>query len=376
MPGPRLECPPMGDYKVQLDTYQGPLDLLLYLIRREEVDIYDIPIARIAEQYIAYVNLLQVLDPDSVADYLVLLATLIEIKSRMLVPHPPAEEGEEEDLADPRLELVRQLLEYKKFKDAARELGEAVDVHGKRHPPHPLIERAAGEVELDDASVWDLMGAFTRLMAQISQKPALHEVVYDDTPIALHAADVLDRLQRENGALHFERIFLGRTRSEMVGLFLALLELIRQRRVRAEQEDNFGAIIIYLLDSQPILEEEITVVQFPGPSAEENEATPDAEREAVTPSDDHALDDELGDGDDAGEDRELSAIDGVLDRVSERLEDDRRRRRQDDRDTPAPEPVASSPPLGAKQDDPDESTDPTAEHESAPLPHTENDDEC
>jgi segregation and condensation protein A len=371
----------MGDYKVQLDTYQGPLDLLLYLIRREEVDIYDIPIARITEQYIGYVNLLKVLDPDNIADYLVLLATLIEIKSRMLVPRAPAEEGEEEEFEDPRLELVRQLLEYKKFKDAARELGEAVEMHGKRHPPQPLIERTAGEVELDDASVWDLMGAFTRLMAQISQKPALHEVVYDDTPIALHAADMLDRLQRENGALHFERIFLGRTRSEMVGLFLALLELIRQRRVRAEQEHNFGAIIIYLLDAQPILEEEITVVQFPSRPAEEDEATPDTEREAVAPTAEEAFVDDLAGGDDEGEDRELSAIDGVLDGVSERLEDDRRRRR-DEQEPPPEELLASSPPRDAEQAEPaasasaDESADSTTEPAPTPPRHTETDDEC
>ena len=112
----------MAEYKVELDAYNGPLDLLLYLIRRSEVDIYDIPIAQVTEQYVAYVTLLQNLDPDVAGDFLVMAATLMEIKSRTLLPRPPVEDDDEDDLTDPRLELVRQLLEYKKFKDAARTL--------------------------------------------------------------------------------------------------------------------------------------------------------------------------------------------------------------------------------------------------------------
>src|SRR5512137_203398 len=121
----------MQDYRVQLDIYQGPLDLLLYLIRRDEVDIYDIPIARITGQFVQYVELLREIDPNVVGDFLVMAATLMEIKSRMLLPRPPAEEGEEE-LVDPRLDLVRQLLEYKRFKDAAGRLAEAAEERAMR----------------------------------------------------------------------------------------------------------------------------------------------------------------------------------------------------------------------------------------------------
>ncbi|GAG49290.1 unnamed protein product, partial [marine sediment metagenome] len=119
----------MAEYRVDLDVYSGPLDLLLYLIRREELDIHDIPIARITEQYIQYVDVLNALDPDLAGEFLVMAAMLMEIKTRILLPTPPPEEGGEDGLQiDPRAELVRQLLEYKAFKDASGELaGAAAD---------------------------------------------------------------------------------------------------------------------------------------------------------------------------------------------------------------------------------------------------------
>ncbi len=260
----------MQDYRVQLDIYQGPLDLLLYLIRREEVDIYDIPISRVTEQFIEYVNLLQAIDPNVVGDFLVMAATLMEIKSRMLLPRPPAEEGEE-DLADPRLDLVRQLLEYKKYKDASRRLGECFEERAMRYTRARVAPPGEGiEVELDELQIWDLLTAFNSLMSAIGRPPLRHEVVYDDTPISLHAADLQDRLEREGGSLRFERIFEGRTKAEMIGLFLALLELIRQKRVRAEQEDAFGPIFIHLIDATPITE--ASVAGFAGEAPEPDEA--------------------------------------------------------------------------------------------------------
>ena len=324
----------MSGYRVQLDTYNGPLDLLYYLVRQEEVDIYDIPIARITKQYIEYVNLLKELDPDGVADYLVLLATLIEIKSRMLLPRVPAEEDQPEDLGDPRMDLVRRLLEYKKYKDAAYELAEAADEQAKRFPPRPVrISADPDAAELEDLAIWDLMAAFNRLMAQIGQGPVTHDVVYDDTPLALHAADIVDRLQREDGSLSFERIFLGRCREEIIGLFLALLELIRQKRVRAEQEGLFGMIVIRLLDATPLLlvQEEAAVLpdEVRADSAGAEEATEDRREEGEP---DEEL---LGEMDETEEemaaDAELHAIDTTLDQITDRLEADRRRRKEADR---------------------------------------------
>jgi len=243
----------MQDYRIQLDTYSGPMDLLLYLIRREEVDVYDIPIARILEQYLVYVRLLEELDPESVGDFLVMAATLMEIKSRTLLPRNLPEEGEGEDMLDPRADLVRQLLAYRSFREAAGELGRRAELHLRRFG-RPRVDAPDdnGDVDLEDVQIWDLLQAFNKLMSSVGVRPAVHEVKYDDTPITLHALDITDRLQRDGPSLPFSKIFESRTRGQMIGLFLALLELIRQRRIRVEQTDRFGEIVIHLLDATPI----------------------------------------------------------------------------------------------------------------------------
>jgi len=240
------------DYRVALDVYNGPLDLLLFLIKRDEVDIYDIPISRITQQYLEYVDVIKELDPEAAGVFLVLAATLMEIKSRLLLPKPPVEE-DEEDFGDPRLELVRQLLEYKKFKDAARDLEDRAHEHAQKHPRRPVLpETDEEEYELANLDVWNLFEAFNTLLKQTGLADYKHKVGIDDTPIALHAEDVLDSLERAGGRQKFEEIFGGRNRGEMIGLFLALLELIRQRRVRATQDRPFGAIDIVLLDRTPL----------------------------------------------------------------------------------------------------------------------------
>jgi segregation and condensation protein A len=239
----------LSEYRVALEVYDGPLDLLLFLIRREEVDIYDIPIARITEQYIQYVEVLKQLDPETSSEFLVLAATLMEIKSRMLLPKPPPDETEEE-MVDPRLELVRQLLEYKKYKDAAHSLEEAADEQALKHARRPVLPpKDPEELELDNLEIWDLFDAFNRILEQIGRKQEVHEVTVDDTPMALHAEDMVDSLERAGGMQEFEDVFTGRTRAEMIGLFLALLELIRRRCIRVSQDRAFGPIRIHLLDA-------------------------------------------------------------------------------------------------------------------------------
>jgi segregation and condensation protein A len=251
--GLSLNFPPM-DYCVQTDVYNGPMDLLLYLIRREEVDIYDIPVARITEQYCRFVETLGAIDPNIAGDFLVMAATLMELKSRMLLPRAPAEEESPEDLGDPRLELVRQLLEYKKFKDASFELDAAAQTQAMRWSRIPAKGGVpkAGAVDLDDVQIWDLVAAFNKLMSSIGAKAATHDVLFDDTPIALHATDILDRLVAEARDLPFEDIFVGRNKVEMIGLFLAMLELIRQKRIKIVQDRVHGPINITLLSAEPI----------------------------------------------------------------------------------------------------------------------------
>lgn len=280
----------MSEYRVTLDAYNGPLDLLLFLIRRDEIDIYDIPISRITAQYVEYVEALEKLDPEAAGEFLVLAATLIEIKSRTLLPKPPIEEDEEE-LLDPRSELVRQLLEYKKFKDAAYSLEDAAEERANRFERRPALPVSdPSEIELDNVEVWDLFEAFNRILDQIGKKSAVHTVSKDDTPMALHAADILDVLQRGDGSEEFIAVFAGRNRAQMVGLFLALLELIRQHRVRARQDGAMGPILLVLLDPTP-LDEALTHV---GNGSGGTEGPFDAEVPLADPpsTDDQAASDE------------------------------------------------------------------------------------
>ena len=247
------------EYRVELDVYNGPLDLLLYLIKRDELDIYDIPLARITDSYMSYISMLkelskeQGLDINVAGDFLVMAATLMEIKSAMLLPKAPAaaagENSAAAELADPRYELVQKLLEYKKFKDAAMALERQQELHRQRFPRIPAMRDAKGDepppVDLDEVQVWDLLTAFTALMKDLGQrKPRYHEVIYDDTPIDLHAADIEDRLSRE-GRLSLRMLLEGRkSRSEMIGVFLALLELIREKKILVQQEEGSSDLII------------------------------------------------------------------------------------------------------------------------------------
>ena len=289
----------MQDYRIQLDTYSGPMDLLLYLTRREEVDIYDIPIARILEQYLQFIRLMEELDPESIGDFMVMAATLMEIKSRMLLPRNLPEDGEGEDLLDPRADLVRQLLAYRSFREAAGALGKRAELHMNRfNLPRLDAPGGDGAVDIEDVQIWDLLQAFNKLMSSVGVKPAAHEVRYDDTPITLHALDISDHLQREGPSLPFAKIFEGRTRGQMIGLFLALLELIRQRRIRVEQSDRCGEIIVHLLDATPITataDDELDVEDEEPDEAEafrEEESPFESEEETLIPAEEEEEDED------------------------------------------------------------------------------------
>lgn len=243
----------MDEYRVNLELYNGPLDLLLYLIRREEVDICDIPIAGITEQYLSYVEVLKELNPNLAGEFIVLAATLMEIKTRMLLPTVVPEEEDPEGVEiDPRAELVRQLLEYKAFKDAAGDLGTAAGLQAMKFPrPGELPKDDRGDVDLEEVQLWTLFDAFSKLMIAIGADAAPHEVIHDDTPMELHATDILDRLRRD-GPLTFAQVFAGRTvRSEIVGLFLAMLELVRRRQIHASQERAFEDVHLHLNPNPP-----------------------------------------------------------------------------------------------------------------------------
>jgi len=229
----------LADYRVNLDIFAGPLDLLLYLVRKEEVDIYDIPIARVTDQYIRHIEMLKSLDIDLAGDFLVMAATLMHIKSAMLLPRAEPEQLGDDELTDPRAELVRQLLEYKKFKDAANFLNAASDEQQERFSrPSTIVEQlkpdTEPEVDIEQVSVWNLLEAFDSLMAATGSTYDTGHIV-DDTPIDLYQIEILHRLQTE-GPMNFGRIFESKTnRVVIVGLFLALLELVREKLVWVEQ---------------------------------------------------------------------------------------------------------------------------------------------
>jgi len=245
----------LADYRVNLDIFAGPLDLLLYLVRKDEVDIYDIPIARITEQYIRYIEMLKSLDIDLAGDFLVMAATLMQIKSAMLLPKAEPEQLEAGDFTDPRAELIRQLLEYKKFKDAANILKDAVERQKERSPrPGAILERlkpdAEPAIDIEQVSVWDLLEAFDSIMQATGAARNIRHIK-DDTPIDLYQIEVLHRLQTQ-GPMSFERIFQsGTNRLVMIGLFLAVLELIRERLVGVEQPNPAGAIYLRSLTDEP-----------------------------------------------------------------------------------------------------------------------------
>lgn len=258
------------DYTVQLDAFHGPLDLLMHLIKRAEVDIIDIPIAAITDQYIAHLKGLDRIDIETAGEFLVMAAMLMEIKSRMLMP--PAERsaasdgaGEAEaisglDASDPRYELVKQLLAYKKFRDAAENLAERREEWLQRSPLARIalaIAKSQGAEEapddheppptdLEDIGVWDLFEVFQRITEAVDfGRLGDHKVEYDDTPIVLHEADLLDQLSRAaGGRLSLRAACAGRTRGEMIGLFLATLELVRQHKVRVIQDRVHDDILL------------------------------------------------------------------------------------------------------------------------------------
>ncbi len=244
----------MADYRVNLDIFAGPLDLLLYLVRKEEVDIYDIPISKITAQYIRYLDMLRSLDINVAGEFLVMAATLMHIKSAMLLPKTETDDIENEDDTDPRAQLIRQLLEYKKYKDAANLLGDAGEQANLRFPRpdtvmqtiHPVTEP---HLDFDQVSVWDLLEAFDSLMAATGKKFDMSNIA-DDTPIDFYQVEILHRLQSD-GPTEFIKVFESKpNRLVMIGLFLALLELIRENLVWAEQASS-SVIYLKALTSEP-----------------------------------------------------------------------------------------------------------------------------
>ena len=227
---------------VQLKIYEGPLDLLLHLIRKNELSITDVPIASITEQYLAALELMQGLDLDVSGEYLVMAATLLHIKSQMLLPAEEVDDDEDEEGGDSREELIRRLLEYERFKNAARELEEREILNRDVFVRQGRSERVT-DVSFEQLSVFDLMSALQRVLERFPG-PSVHTVVRETVSVRERMTYLLDELHRRPSVAFHELFDSARTRMDVVVTFLALLELIRIRAVHAFQKERLGPIVM------------------------------------------------------------------------------------------------------------------------------------
>jgi segregation and condensation protein A len=245
-------------YKIKLPEFEGPMDLLLHLIRENKVDIYDIPISLITGQYLQYIEFMKELDLEIAGEFLVMAATLIQIKSRMLLP--PDEDVPEEELEDPRFELVQRLLEYQAFKDAASILKEREEEAMKIfvRSPGELEKEEAPEPELClfDINLFDLLAAFKKILE--NAPPEMRTISRETLTVKdkmMHIADLIENLE----SIRFEELFKDNfTKVQLIVTFLALLELLRLGLARVYQEHQFGNIwIINPLKQQSVTEDDV-----------------------------------------------------------------------------------------------------------------------
>lgn len=237
----------MADYKVKFEVFEGPLDLLLYLIKKEEIDIYEVNLTKLATQFIEYIELMRELDLDVAGEFLVMAATLMYIKSKELLPvDQQVETDEEEETDDPRWELIRKLVEYKKFKDAASQLQSlesSAENTFARMPVKPDFE-AAEPTSRQNATIFQLLNAVNSILKRYNEREDLRDIFEDKWTVSEKIESIITRM-RSVPRLRFTELFEEATsRTEVVVTFLAMLELIRMKQIQASQGENFGEIEI------------------------------------------------------------------------------------------------------------------------------------
>lgn len=239
-------------YKVKLESFEGPLDLLLFLIKKEEVDIYNIPIAKITQQYLEYLEIIQLLDLEAASDFILMAATLMRIKAQMLLPKPNLGE-EQQEILDPRQELVQRLLEYKRFKDVAEDLGDKEEISAKHYHrgSFKFEEDGLGEdfQPGSEVSLFDLVAAFKVIMDQ-SKKITVHRVLEINVTLE-ECIENVRRALSEKPELTFRELFtVDADKLVLIVTFIAVLELIKAREVYAFQEAPFAEIMLRRMDGQ------------------------------------------------------------------------------------------------------------------------------
>lgn len=256
----------MAEYKVQFDVYEGPLDLLLYLVRKQEVDICQVNLTQLAAEFIEYIELMRELDLNVAGEFVVMAATLMHIKSRELLPKEKQDESQEdEDEDDPRWELIRQLVEYKKFKDAAGRLQECETAQINTYPRNPGIPELPplkADKKNPQVTVFDLLNAVNSILARVQEKEAdTRNIHADQFTISEKIQLIRDTILRKK-AIRFTELFAdAQSRQEVVCTFLAMLELIRLHVIQAIQPEPFGEIELQQSD-------EITPAEASAPESE------------------------------------------------------------------------------------------------------------
>lgn len=246
-------------YTVSLQNFSGPLDLLLYLIKQEEVEITEIPIATICDRYLQYMKQLEHLDVDVASEFLVMAASLMLIKSRALLP--AEEEVDLEEELDPQDELIQQLLEYKRFKMACRDLNALAEERTRIFPYSPPREPSEQEIPIEDLDLMDLVKAFAVLLRQTGLDGPGPRLIRIEKPLREYVSDVFEIL-RKRGTATFAELFEGAAdRPTVIGRFIALLELVRRKRVRAQQLGSFDRIEVAVLDARDLSDEEMGIME-------------------------------------------------------------------------------------------------------------------
>ena len=237
----------MQTYRVELDIFKGPLDLLLYLVRRDELDPLNLPLARIVREFEKFIDLLEFLDLEMIGDFVLMASTLAEIKSRLVLPVPEEEDVPDGEIVDddPSSDLIKRLLEYRKYKQAASALEEHAAEWQERYPrlssDRPRVGNEPAADLIKEVELWDLVSALARVLEKkiLEQESKIRD---DDTPISVYVEQV-GTLVRENEKVAFTSLFDDANRkSQIVGIFLAILELLRHHSFRAEQDSDFGEI--------------------------------------------------------------------------------------------------------------------------------------
>ncbi|WP_439741047.1 segregation/condensation protein A [Bacillus pseudomycoides] len=238
-------------YNFKVEAFEGPLDLLLHLIHRYEIDIYNIPVAEITEQYLSYIHTMKDLQLDVASEYLVMAATLLQIKSKMLLPKQEEDvpDNGEDFIDDPRQELMERLIEYKKYKQVAAELKEREQERAQLYTRSPIDFTSFQQEEETslplDITLYDMLAAFQKLMRRKKPKgPVTTRIARQEIPIEQRMSDILQQLETAEGRQSFYDLFVDEEREVMVVTFLAILELMKNQQIIIEQEHNFDEIFL------------------------------------------------------------------------------------------------------------------------------------